>query len=82
LISKKGFRAPEDYGDTFQILAEADVIEKDFVTELVKMARFQNRLVHPYWDVDIAEISKILQTRLDDFERYISQIGSYLSKKS
>ena len=82
LISKKGFRAPEDYGDTFQVLAEADVIAKDFSMELVKMARFRNRLVHLYWDVDIGEISRILQTRLDDFEKYISQIGKYISTRS
>jgi len=79
LISKRAMRAPEDYADTFKVLADANVIDKEFALELRKMARFRNRLVHIYWDVDIAEIWKIIQSRLGDFEQYISQVGSYLS---
>ncbi len=79
LISKKGFRAPEDYADTFKVLEGADILDKNFAFELSKMARFRNRLVHLYWDVDIEEVWKIVQTRLNDFEKYISQIGKYLS---
>lgn len=81
LISKKGFRAPEDYADTFIVLAEAHVIDKEFSLDLAKMARFRNRLVHLYWDVDISEIWRIIQSRLGDFESYISQIGKYLAQK-
>jgi uncharacterized protein YutE (UPF0331/DUF86 family) len=79
IISKRALRAPEDYADTFKVLADTSVIEKGFSIELEKMARFRNRLVDLYWDVDIAEVWKIIQTRLDDFEKYISQLGSYLS---
>ena len=78
LISKRGFRAPEDYADTFQVLSDAHVVENHFALELAKMARFRNRLVHLYWDVDISEVWKILQSRLDDFEEFISQVGNYL----
>jgi len=81
LISKRGFRAPEDYADTFRVLADANVIEAKFAIELEKMARFRNRLVHLYWEVDPSEVWKILQSRLDDFEDYISQVGKYLDQK-
>jgi len=81
LISKRALRAPEDYADVFKVLADASVIDQGFSIELVKMARFRNRLVHLYWDVDIAEIWKIIQTRLNDFEEYISQLGRFLSLK-
>jgi len=80
LISKSALRVPNDYADTFRVLADAGVLEKDFASELEKMARFRNRLVHIYWNVDVREIWKILQSRLGDFEQYISQIGEYLSK--
>ncbi|MBW2312032.1 MAG: DUF86 domain-containing protein [Deltaproteobacteria bacterium] len=53
-----------------------------FSLELEKMARFRNRLMHIYWDVDVAEIWRILQSRLGDFEKYISQIGDYLATKT
>lgn len=81
LISKHGFRAPNDYADTFRVLADSGVIEKDFASELEKMSRFRNRLVHIYWDVDVSEVWRILQSRLDDFEKYCSQVGDYLANK-
>ncbi len=31
-------------------------------------------------NVDISEVWKILQSRLDDFEEFISQVGNYLKK--
>ena len=79
LISKHGFRAPNDYSDTFKVLADSGVLEMDFASELEKMARFRNRLVHIYWDVDVSEVWRILKTRLGDFEKYISQVGKYLA---
>jgi len=76
LISRQGLRSPEDYADTFQVLAEARLLDPDFAGELKKMARFRNRLVHRYWDVDVQELRTILQTRLADFEAFISQISA------
>ncbi len=80
LISRRSLRAPEDYADTFQVLSEAGVLDPDFAGELKKMARFRNRLVHLYWDVDTSELRRILETRLDDFERYLSCIGKYMAQ--
>ena len=80
IISRKGLRAPNDYADTFEVLREAEIVPPDFAVDLKKMARFRNRLVHRYWDVDTAELRRILQTRLAEFERYIACIGSYLAK--
>lgn len=80
LISRKGFTAPEDYADTFRVLKEAGILETDFSLELEKMARFRNRLVHLYRKVDTVEVWKILQTRLGDFEQYLSSPGSYLNQ--
>lgn len=79
LISRKGFRAPEDYADTFRVLEEVNILDKEFSLELEKMARFRNRLVHLYWKVDTGEIWKILQTRLGDFDLYLSKVGVYLT---
>ena len=78
VISRKALRAPEDYADTFKVLTEAGVLGSGFASELEKMARFRNRLVHLYWDVNVREIWKILQTRLNDFEQYIAKVGTYL----
>ena len=80
IISRKGLRAPEDYADTFRVLKEGGVIPEEFSVELEKMARFRNRLVHLYWDVDDKEIWNIIQTRLGDFETYLSFLGRYLGR--
>lgn len=52
LISQNGYRTPEDYADTFRVLAEEGVFDQDFLPTLIKIARFRNRLVHIYWEVD------------------------------
>ena len=77
LISRAGFRSPEDYADTFNVLAEQGVIDKEFAEELINMARFRNRLVHIYWDVNIKEIWRILQSRLKDFEKFQHDISEF-----
>ena len=81
IISRRALRAPEDYADTFQVLSDAGILPSDFTAELKKMARFRNRLVHLYWEVDTAELRRILETRLGDFTRYLSDIGAYLSQQ-
>jgi len=78
LISKNRWRTPEDYADTFRVLGEEGVFETPFVGELVRMARFRNRLVHLYWKVDNREVYRILTTRLDDLERFMKEIGRYI----
>jgi uncharacterized protein YutE (UPF0331/DUF86 family) len=78
LISRNKLRSPEDYADSFTVLCEAGIIDEDFASELVKMARFRNRLVHLYWDIDPKELHGILQTRLIDFDNFITSIGKHL----
>jgi uncharacterized protein YutE (UPF0331/DUF86 family) len=78
LISRNKLRAPDDYADSFAVLCEASVLENTFADELMKMARFRNRLVHLYWDVDPEELHTILQSRLGDFDKFLSAIGKHI----
>lgn len=78
IISKNGFRTPEDYADTYRVLEERGVLDAEFTSALVQMARFRNRLVHIYWDVDDAEIYRIILTRLQDIRRFLKVIGNFL----
>jgi uncharacterized protein YutE (UPF0331/DUF86 family) len=79
VISRNKLRAPNDYADSFAVLYESLIIDKSFADELMKMARFRNRLVHLYWDVDSGELHTILLTRLGDFEQYLTAIGKSIS---
>lgn len=52
LIAKNEWRLPKDDTDTFRVLGEVGFVAHEFVPTLEKMAKFRNRLVHLYWDVD------------------------------
>jgi uncharacterized protein YutE (UPF0331/DUF86 family) len=78
IISKNGFRTPEDYADTFRVMEEKGVFDAEFTGSLIQMARFRNRLVHIYWDIDDAGIYRIIQTRLQDIRRFLREIGNFL----
>ncbi|MCD6274108.1 MAG: DUF86 domain-containing protein [Deltaproteobacteria bacterium] len=69
---------PENYADTFKVMAEAGAIDADFSNALRSMAKFRNRLVHPYWEVDDQQLYKILQDRLVDFKKILNSIADFL----
>jgi len=46
---------------TFNLMSEVGAFEEDFVDRLSKMARFRNRLVHIYWEVDDELVYSILE---------------------
>jgi uncharacterized protein YutE (UPF0331/DUF86 family) len=78
IISKNGFRTPEDYADTFRVMEEKGVFDAEFTNSLIQMARFRNRLVHIYWDIDDAEIYRIIQTRLQDIKQFLKKFGNFI----
>jgi len=78
IISQNGYRAPEDYADTFQVLGEQGVFDNEFLKLLKEMARFRNRLTHLYWEVDDDQVYEILQSGLIDFKTFLDRIGAFL----
>ena len=78
VIARNGFRVPEDYGDTFRVMAEARVLDNGFAQELRNMAKFRNRLVHLYWEVDDKQVHEILKNRLDDFKTFLDNLSRFL----
>lgn len=78
VIAQNGFRVPEDYGDTFGVMAEAGAFKGEFTQQLKAMAKFRNRLVHLYWKVDDIQVYSILQNRLDDFKTFLDGLSTFL----
>ena len=60
LITQNKWRLPEDYADTFLVMAENEVLKRDEAEHMGEMARFRNRLVHQYWRIDDTIIWEIL----------------------
>ena len=79
IISQNGYRAPKDYGDSFQVLFEQGAFNKDFIENLKAMAKFRNRLVHIYWDIDDEQIYNFIYNDVRDFKIFLDQIAGFLN---
>jgi len=81
LISKNKMRLPKDYADSFRVLSERKIIDDDLTRRLILMARFRNRLVHIYWEVDDEFIYEILKNNLSDIEEFMESISKALRRE-
>ena len=80
IISDKKMRVPASYSDTFRVLVENDVIDRDLFSILDKMAKFRNIVVHQYEDVDAEIVIVILKKHLDDFGKFKDAVLEVLKK--
>ncbi len=80
LIAAMSWRNPEDYADIFRVLGENRVIPSEFTESMVQMARFRNRLVHLYWELEPAFEYEILRSRLGDFEEFARCVVDFLER--
>ncbi|MCA1914965.1 DUF86 domain-containing protein [Methanospirillum hungatei] len=78
LITQNKWRLPEDYADTFLVMAENEILKRDEAEHLGEMARFRNRLVHQYWRIDDSIIWDILVNDRMDIADYAEKILNLL----
>jgi uncharacterized protein YutE (UPF0331/DUF86 family) len=78
IIASERFRTPADSADAFTVLVERGVCPVDLEDSLRAMARFRNRLVHVYWEIDNALLAEYLQSHLVDFDRYTAALTKLL----
>ncbi|MFZ5652564.1 MAG: type VII toxin-antitoxin system HepT family RNase toxin [Bacillota bacterium] len=76
VIARERYRAPDNYVDALRVLGEHGILPNNDLQGFYQMARFRNRIVHLYQEVDNKEVYKILQTGLDDFKSFIRAIMS------
>jgi uncharacterized protein YutE (UPF0331/DUF86 family) len=79
IISDEGMRLPSGYADTFTVLMEKEVLNRNLFKTMDKMAKFRNVVVHQYEKIDPAIVVSILHQNLKDFENYKRAIIKYLS---
>jgi uncharacterized protein YutE (UPF0331/DUF86 family) len=82
LISLEQFNkpttTPETYADIFVQLKNIGVIDSSFCDRLVKMAKFRNRLVHLYWEIDKKKIYEIIRDNLEDLKLFEQNVVKFL----
>ena len=77
---KKPVDTPETYADIFIGMERIGVVDDVFCQRLVKMAKFRNRLVHLYWEIDKETLYGFIQDDLDDFKLFSQKVVEYLNK--
>lgn len=82
IISYKGWKVPDNYRETFSILAEGGVLPDEKVSDFQNMASFRNLLVHYYDKIDDEIVFGIFKNRLGDFDLFRDYIVEYLKKEN
>jgi uncharacterized protein YutE (UPF0331/DUF86 family) len=70
IISAEGFRPPKDYADSFRVLEEQQIVEEELGRKLMQMAKFRNRLVHLYGEVDDQHVHQFMNEDLGDISAF------------
>jgi len=78
IIATDRLRAPKDYKDVFNVLAEASILPVDFARTMQALAGLRNLLVHLYWEVDDQMIYRGIQAELGDFATFTQYVMAYL----
>lgn len=67
---------PQTNKEYFKILAEKNIIDPQNIDTYFTMAKFRNRIVHMYFDINNEMIYKILLENTDDIRKFVAEIGA------
>jgi uncharacterized protein YutE (UPF0331/DUF86 family) len=82
IIAAEGLRAPRDYADSFKILEEQGVLNEELGMKLRQMAKFRNRLVHLYGEIDDGYVYEFIKKDLKDILEFKAIIATkYLARR-
>lgn len=76
IVALSGLGPCETSAEVMQRLEELAVIRDSKI--YVPMVRFRNFLVHQYDQVDLRIVYALATKRLDDFKKFIAEIGRYV----
>ncbi len=76
----KPVTTPETYADIFKEMHKLGIVEHAFMQRLINMAKFRNRLVHIYWEVDQENVYQFVRENLDDFKLFEKKVVAYLNQ--
>ena len=67
LVSIKKLGIPQNSRDSFELLAENQIIDQQLKNRLTAMVGFRNIAVHNYQEINIKIIENIIEKHLPDF---------------
>ena len=77
VAASEGHAAPDTNADAIRSLARHRIIGSDLGDSLGRAVGFRNVLVHQYLEVDDDLVIAALE-RLDEFDRFIGEIGAWV----
>ena len=81
VIIDQRLKSPEDAGDAIRVLGSEKVIDEDFAKNFAGAVGFRNILVHEYVDINYEEEAKMINERLEDFERFAGEVAKFYELK-
>ena len=70
LVRLKKLGVPQSSKEVFELLADADIIDRDLATNLKHMVGFRNIATHEYQKVEVKVIAAIIKNHLADLNKF------------
>jgi uncharacterized protein YutE (UPF0331/DUF86 family) len=77
-VADRRLRVPETGAQSFEILAEAQLLARELGDALAKMVGFRNILVHDYTRLDPAVVVRVLREDALDLRRFHDAVRLFL----
>ncbi|NSW76510.1 MAG: DUF86 domain-containing protein [Candidatus Atribacteria bacterium] len=81
LCAKQFSRGVATLGECFEVLEEEGILGASLSERLKSMARFRNKLVHRYWEMDDQKICQHIQEGLKDFTDFMRAIEEFFERQ-
>lgn len=78
VASRQLDRVATTYAETFDLAADAGVIDVELASRIRDSAKLRNLLVHDYADIDYDILAVALRRVIDDYDRYVQQVARWL----
>ena len=74
IIARRRLRIPATNVESFEIVSETGLLPADALPVYRSMARFRNRVVDMYDELDDSQVHEILQNRLGDIRAFVQSV--------
>lgn len=71
---------PTSSADSFALLQQHGVIKDDLLIKLKNMVHFRNIIIHQYQHLNLAIVSAVIETGLDDLIKFGDRIMAWLDQ--
>ena len=82
IIASERLRAPRDYADSFKVIEEEGLVSGKLGKRLQQMAKFRNRLVHLYGDIDDKNVHQYIRKDVSDLVEFKSIVIDRYGKRN